>query len=85
LVNPKYTSQTCLSCDHIAKDNRISQSKFCCTRCGYQNHADTVGAINVLRAGHARLACSDVKTSEFALVNLTPVRGCLQEPLAVFD
>ena len=59
LVNPKHTSQRCPeSCGHIATENRVSQSQFCCVRCGYKNHADVVGAINVLRAGHARLACS---------------------------
>jgi len=28
-----------------------------CVECGYENNADVVGAMNVLRAGHARLAC----------------------------
>ncbi|MHB8254949.1 MAG: RNA-guided endonuclease InsQ/TnpB family protein, partial [Acidiferrobacter sp.] len=28
-----------------------------CVVCGYENHADLVGAINVLAAGHAVLAC----------------------------
>ena len=26
-------------------------------RCGYEANADVVGAINILRAGHARFAC----------------------------
>jgi putative transposase len=60
LVNPRFTSQTCPYCDQIDKKSRLSQSEFCCTHCGYRNHADTVGAINVLRAGHARLACSGI-------------------------
>jgi putative transposase len=30
---------------------------FACVECGFTENADLVGAINVLRAGHARLAC----------------------------
>jgi putative transposase len=62
LVNPKYTSQTCPveNCHHVAKANRKTQSEFVCERCGYANNADVVGAINVLRAGHAQLACGDI-------------------------
>ena len=81
-VDPKFTSQTCPSCGKVDKENRRSQSEFCCTQCGYQANADHIGAINVLRAGHARLACSAAQVAEFALANLTPVRECLQEPLA---
>ena len=32
---------------------------FACTECGYENHADVVGAMNVLAAGHAVLACGE--------------------------
>jgi len=52
-VPPQYTSQTCCNCGHVAKENRTSQSKFECVRCGYTENADHVGAINVLRAGQA--------------------------------
>lgn len=59
LVDPKYTSQTCPnpSCLHVSKENRKTQSEFRCTACGYENHADFVAALNILRAGHAQLAC----------------------------
>ena len=57
LVDPKYTSQTCPECLHVAKDNRQSQSEFSCMKCGYSKNADLVGARNVLRAEHAHLAC----------------------------
>lgn len=53
-VSPKNTSR---ACGHVAKENRQTQANFECVECGYQNNADVVGAINVLRAGHARLAC----------------------------
>ena len=47
LVDPKYTSQTCPKCDHKSKDNRTTQAHFECVKCGYQNNADHVGALNV--------------------------------------
>lgn len=60
LINPKNTSITCPDCGCISKENRKTQSEFVCTHCSYRNHADLVGAINVERAGHARLACGVV-------------------------
>jgi putative transposase len=56
-VPPQYTSQTCPACEHVAGRNRITQARFACVECGYENNADVVGAINVLRAGLAQLAC----------------------------
>jgi putative transposase len=56
-VPPQNTSRTCPCCGHVSKDNRQTQAKFECVECGYENNADLVGAINVLRAGHARFAC----------------------------
>ena len=46
-VNPKHTSQTCLDCGHIAKENRKSQSLFVCQACEYTANADFVGAVNI--------------------------------------
>jgi putative transposase len=56
-VAPHYTSQTCPCCGHVCKDNRQTQAQFRCVECGFEDNADVVGAINVLRAGHARFAC----------------------------
>ncbi|WP_044414287.1 RNA-guided endonuclease InsQ/TnpB family protein, partial [Thiomicrospira microaerophila] len=56
-VNPKHTSQTCPCCGHVAKENRLTQSKFECVECGYTENADLVGALNVLARGHRVLAC----------------------------
>ena len=56
-VPPHNTSRTCPACGHVSKDNRQTQARFECTECGFEENADVVGAINVLRAGHARLAC----------------------------
>ncbi len=53
-VDPRNTSRRCPECGHTAKENRPTQEKFHCVSCGHHAHADTVGAINVLRAGLAR-------------------------------
>jgi len=74
-VPPQNTSRTCPACGHISKDNRQTQASFVCVECGYENNADVVGAINILRAGHARLACE---------VNHA-VSGQQQEPIEVIQ
>ena len=53
-VPPRYTSQECPKCHHICKENRPQQALFLCVACGYANHADIVGAINIdtLALGH---------------------------------
>ena len=56
-VPPQNTSRTCPCCGHVSKDNRQTQARFECMECGFEENADVVGAINILRAGHARLAC----------------------------
>jgi putative transposase len=56
-VPPQNTSRTCPCCGHVSAENRQMQAKFECVECGFEENADVVGAINVLRAGHARLAC----------------------------
>ena len=61
-VPPHHTSQTCPCCGHVSKDNRQTQARFACVECGYENHADVVGAINVLERGHRLLACGDGAT-----------------------
>jgi len=45
-VNPRNTSQRCPDCGHIEKKNRDGL-KFECVECGYENHADFVGAVNI--------------------------------------
>ncbi|RVU14993.1 transposase, partial [Streptomyces antnestii] len=53
-VDPRNTSRTCPECGHVSAENRPTQEKFHCQSCGHQAHADTVGALNVLRAGLVR-------------------------------
>ena len=56
-VPPAYTSQTCPHCGHVAKENRPTQALFHCVSCHYENNADVVGAINILKRGQRWLAC----------------------------
>jgi putative transposase len=49
-VNPRYTSQRCSACGHIAAESR-DREKFACVSCGHSEHADINAARNVLRAG----------------------------------
>lgn len=56
-VPPQNTSRTCPCCGHVSADNRQTQARFECVACGFEENADVVGAINILRAGHARCAC----------------------------
>ncbi|MBP7493313.1 MAG: transposase, partial [Rhodoferax sp.] len=53
------TSRTCPCCGHIAKENRLTQAKFLCVDCGYEENADVVGAMNVLARGHRVAACGE--------------------------
>lgn len=50
-INPKYTSQKCNCCGHIAKENRINQSKFECVSCGHKDNADFNASKNILGLG----------------------------------
>ncbi|MBW6496658.1 MAG: transposase, partial [Burkholderiaceae bacterium] len=54
-VAPQNTSRTCPCCAHVSADNRQTQARFVCVECGFEEDADIVDAINVLRAGYARL------------------------------
>jgi putative transposase len=58
-VPPKRTSITCPrpGCGHASKENRKTPEQFTCVMCGFSKNAGLVGAIHVLRAGHAQLAC----------------------------
>ena len=56
-IPPQRTSQTCPACGHVSPCNRKTQAVFLCVQCGYRANADDVAAQNILRAGHARIAC----------------------------
>jgi len=47
-VDPSYTSQTCPVCGYVSRNNRPNHGEeFVCQNCGYKEHADIVGAINI--------------------------------------
>lgn len=52
-VNPKHTSQECSECGHISPENRKTQSKFKCVKCGYEDHADKNASKNIKSRGTA--------------------------------
>ncbi|SDD57559.1 putative transposase [Cupriavidus sp. YR651] len=58
-VSPANTSSTCPACSHVSTDNRKTQAEFSCVSCGHQDHADIVGALNVLARGHRVAACGE--------------------------
>ena len=47
LTNSEYTSQECSHCHHISKNNRTSQEKFKCEKCGMEMNADLNASINI--------------------------------------
>jgi len=59
-VPPQNTSRTCPECGHVSSDNRKTQERFRCVRCGYSGNADFVAALNILAAGHAVTACGEM-------------------------
>lgn len=58
-VPPRNTSRTCPVCRQVSADNRQTQVRFTCVECGFEENADLVGAINILAAGHAVVACGE--------------------------
>lgn len=62
-VDPKNTSRTCPCCGHVSKENRKTQALFACVSCGHEDNADHVGALNILAAGHAVIACGGMVQS----------------------
>ncbi|MDF3839865.1 transposase [Cupriavidus basilensis] len=51
------TNRTCPCCGRVAAENRPNLATFECVVCGFEEHTDVVGSINVLRAGQAQIAC----------------------------
>jgi len=46
-VDARYTSQKCSVCGNIEKNNRKSQSLFCCQRCNFTLNADLNASRNI--------------------------------------
>jgi transposase len=47
IINPKYTSQQCLRCNHTNKLNRITQRQFKCIKCNFGMNADFNASANI--------------------------------------
>jgi putative transposase len=50
-VPPAYTSQSCNTCGHVDRGNRLSQARFVCLACGHVANADVNAARNILDLG----------------------------------
>jgi IS605 OrfB family transposase len=54
-IDPSYTSKRCSKCGTTLDENRPSQARFCCEKCGYEVNADYNAVKNIgfrlLRAG----------------------------------
>jgi putative transposase len=81
-VPPHNTSRTCPDCDRVAAESRPTQAHFKCVGCGYENHADVVGAINVLARGYRVAACEE-EGSGSARRSRTKPASVKQEPAEV--
>jgi putative transposase len=78
-VPPQNTSRTCPCCSHVAAENRTTQERFQCVACGYENHADVVGAINILARGHRVAACGEEGSGSDRKIGTKPA-STKQEP-----
>lgn len=57
-VDPKYSSQECNKCGHIARESRQGQ-RFKCVKCGHKANADGNASKNILERGQT-LLCDNV-------------------------
>ena len=77
-VPAQNTSRTCPCCGHVSADNRRTQERFACVGCGFEENADRVGAINVLRHGEALLSSEGQDDARIAC----EVSGAVMPPAA---
>ncbi len=64
LVPAHYTSQICSKCGYKDSENRKTQSKFECIKCGHTENADINAAKNILKraVGQTVSACGDISS-----------------------
>ena len=74
-VPAHHTSQTCPACSHVSKENRRTQARFACVSCHYENHADLVGAVNILARGIAHLRGEGQDTTDASVGQVTAARS----------
>ena len=63
-VPPHNTSRICPGCGHTAAENRPTQALFRCVKCGFEDNADLVGAINIRSRGMQMLRDQGQDTGE---------------------
>jgi putative transposase len=68
-VDPKYSSQTCSQCGHVAAESRRKR-RFACVACGFMVHADVNAALEIRRRAQSVPAGRGV-----ALANLDDPRS----------
>lgn len=61
VVPPAHTSRACPVCQSVNAQNRLTQARFACVACGFEENADVVGAINILARGHRVAACGEAR------------------------
>ena len=61
-VAPKYTSQRCSKCGYIDKENRPTQAKFVCIKCGFEANADYNASQNIGIQNIDKIIENDMKT-----------------------
>ncbi len=54
-IRAPYTSQTCADCGHTDAASRPNLDRFCCTKCGHEDHADANAAVVILAVGEGRM------------------------------
>jgi putative transposase len=79
-VDPRHTSDRCEVCGHAASQNRVTQGRFACRRCGHSANADEHAARNILRAGLA-LHAARLRENRLAAPATSDVTDSLLHPL----
>jgi IS605 OrfB family transposase len=79
-VDPRNTSRRCSKCGHIAKNNRVSQSVFCCKGCGFELNADLNAARNIMYKYLDQIGISDLVGLRSNSPLFPPVLGEEQAP-----
>ncbi|MFD1571678.1 RNA-guided endonuclease InsQ/TnpB family protein [Halorubrum laminariae] len=73
-VSPAYTSQRCSKCGTTLRENRQTQERFCCVKCGYEVNADYNAAKNI---GLKNLRAAQTSSGGGAPVGVRLNRGTL--------
>jgi putative transposase len=82
-VSEKYTSRTCPACGDRARRNRFSRGNYRCSKCGYQNQSDIIGAMNLLtryQQGNLLPSCNSRVNSGLVVKWDRPRLTCTEAP-----